>query len=372
MKIYTTLSKTSFFLTVVTLLPGITLAQGLPPELLGKSSPPALSASPSKGQAIHETANGVWILFDGASKTGPKCAVTFRQDGKILGFSGPKDARPGSIAFTGAEIPAAKKASEVKIELAANGKPITVRALHMTTETGQNMLIVPTTIEETIRSIGDRETVEVKLNGKSVFAVNTEGAFKARNALLKCMSSSTSTLQAELTKTTHSIAGGRSTINGTAFAKVALLTPKQYPPKGSAVGIIPITAEVKQWLETAKRGKAKEYPEAIRKFVSYTTIMDDKGRFKFNNLPAGEYIVSISFDFFGNRYYQQYEGTDAVIDARSGAVVTTNDRYSQQSVSEARGANVQKNVLIKNDGDTVQVVLEKSDVFAKGSILNPR
>lgn len=173
-------------------------------------------------------------------------------------------------------------------------------------------------------------------------------------------------------KTFHTAIAGTSTINGTAFAKVALLTPKQYPPKGSVVGIIPLTDEVRRWIATANKGQATSYPQEIKKLVSYTKIEDDKGRFTFNNLPSGEYIVHISFGFFGNRHYQQYEGTDVVVDRRSGAVVSSQDRVSQQSASEARSAIVEKNVTIKNDGDIVDVELSKSDIFAKGSILNPR
>jgi hypothetical protein len=170
----------------------------------------------------------------------------------------------------------------------------------------------------------------------------------------------------------QNISAGRSTIVGTAFAKVALLTPRQYPPKGSAVGLIALTDEVKRWMSTAGRGGAAGYPDQIRKLVSYTQIHDDRGGFRFSSLPPGEYVLHISFDFVGNVHYQKYEGTDVVVDRRSGAVVASHDRVSQQSVGELRGAVVQKNITVQNDGDVVEVELSKTDVFAKGSILNPR
>jgi hypothetical protein len=125
-------------------------------------------------------------------------------------------------------------------------------------------------------------------------------------------------------------------------------------------------------MSTAGRGGAAGYPDQIRKLVSYTQIHDDRGGFRFSNLPAGEYAVRISFDFVGNVHYQKYEGTDVVVDRRSGAVVASHDRVSQQSVGELRGAVVQKNITVQNDGDVVEVELSKTDVFAKGSILNPR
>jgi hypothetical protein len=159
-------------------------------------------------------------------------------------------------------------------------------------------------------------------------------------------------------------AAGKSTIKGTVFAKAALLTPRQYPPKGSTVEIILLNDDVKRWMETANRARGNRYPEEFEKLVAYTTIEDDQGGFKFNNLAPGEYVLYTSLTYFRNRSYQQYEGTDAVIDHRSGAVVANNDRYSQRTFSEAQGANVQKNVVIKNDGDTVEVELSKSNIFS--------
>jgi hypothetical protein len=176
----------------------------------------------------------------------------------------------------------------------------------------------------------------------------------------------------QATPTRHTPIAGRSTITGQAFAKVALLAPKQFPPRGTPVGIIPLTDAVRQWIASTRNGTATGYPPEIRNLVSYVLIEDNRGTFRFNNLPVGEYIVHVSLGYRGNRSVSRYEGTDVVTDARSGAVVSSYDRVGQYTINEARGAVIEKNVVIRSDGETVTVELSKSDVFAEGSIFNPR
>lgn len=199
--------------------------------------------------------------------------------------------------------------------------------------------------------------IQTRLNpGTSAKAEDMRQAMCGMLALVKSA--------AEPAKATLAAAAGKSTIKGTVFAKAALLTPRQYPPKGSTVEVILLNDDVKRWMETANRARGNSYPEEFKKLVAYATIEDDQGGFEFNNLAAGEYVLYASLTYFRNRSYQQYEGTDAVIDRRSGAIVANNDRYSQRTFSEAQGANVLKNVVIKNDGDIVEVELSKSNIFS--------
>lgn len=172
--------------------------------------------------------------------------------------------------------------------------------------------------------------------------------------------------------TTQSSAAGRSTITGQAFVKVAALAPKQYPQKGTPVGIIPLTPAVRAWMASAQNGTATGYPAEVRSLISYTLITDERGRFQFTNLPAGEYVLYVDLGYQANVRVWHNFGTNVVTDARSGRVISSEDQVGTSTRSVARSAIVQKTVLVRADGDIVTVELSKSDIFAQGSVFNQR
>lgn len=169
-------------------------------HLLGDPIPPGMerpgSAAPAMAiprleipegsRLVHQSLRSIWIIFHNSPHAGQGCAAVFSQDGDLLILSGPHGPRPGTITFMSAGIPRPEGARETQITLSAAGRPANVRAIHL--GSGENgVLIVPTMIEDTLPSIGDSESLSVSLDGREVYSVETEEAFKARDALRECL-----------------------------------------------------------------------------------------------------------------------------------------------------------------------------------------
>lgn len=154
------------------------------PALL--DGPPEPPAPPAGAQVVHQSADAVWLLFKASPARGQGCAAVYVRGRDQLILAGPNGAMPGSITFIGARIPAARQARETRISLAADGRPVDIRAIHAPAEAG-GLLMAPAVIEDTLPSIGDSETLTVRLDGRPVYEIRTEGAFKARDALRGCL-----------------------------------------------------------------------------------------------------------------------------------------------------------------------------------------
>lgn len=144
--------------------------------------PPPMPTLPPGVSSVYQSEHGVWLMFavDGA------CSAVFGQGMTSLTFSGPTGSRPGAITFMGAEIAKPFEPTEVQLTILADGKPAKVRALHMPSGM-HGVIIVPTVIEDTLRSIGDSEVIELELAGRSVYKTHTYGAHAARDAMLQCL-----------------------------------------------------------------------------------------------------------------------------------------------------------------------------------------
>lgn len=164
----------------------------IPPGMEGAQSQAQASAPPPRldipegSRLLHQTSRGVWVLFHNSPHPGQGCAATFSQGGEMLILSGPHGPRPGTITFMGPQIPKPAEARETRIVLKAAGRPAEVRAIHLGAG-DQGVLIVPTIIEDTLPSIGDSESLSVDLDGQEVYAIQTEAAFQARDALKGCL-----------------------------------------------------------------------------------------------------------------------------------------------------------------------------------------
>lgn len=146
-------------------------------------------APPSGSEIVHQSADAVWLLFKASPARGQGCAAVYARGRDLLILAGPNGAMPGSITFIGDRIPAAGQVRETRIVLAADGKPANIRALHAPGE-GGGLLMAPAMIQDTLPSIGDSETLTVQLDGRTVYEIRTEGAFRARDALTRCLTGS--------------------------------------------------------------------------------------------------------------------------------------------------------------------------------------
>ena len=140
-------------------------------------------APPANSKVVHQSPDAVWLLFKASRKPGQGCAAVYARGTDQLVLAGANGAMPGSIGFIGKRIPATSRARETRITLSADGKPVDIRAIHGPGDGGAGLLLAPAVIEDTLPSIGDSETLVVRLDGKAVYEIRTEGAFKARDAL---------------------------------------------------------------------------------------------------------------------------------------------------------------------------------------------
>lgn len=141
---------------------------------------------PAGAKVIHQSPDAVWLLFKASPARGQGCAAVYARGRDTLILAGPNGGMPGSITFIGEGIPAARQARETRISLAADGRPVDIRAIHAPGE-GGGVLVAPAVIQDTLPSIGDSETLTVRLDGRTVYEIRTEGAFKARDALRGCL-----------------------------------------------------------------------------------------------------------------------------------------------------------------------------------------
>lgn len=145
-------------------------------------------ALPEGSRIVHESAAGSWILLRTSSLPGQGCTVSFTQNGQTLILSGPDGPRPGAITFMGPRIPGGRQgeASLVSMRLSADARGTDVKAIVMRAEE-RGVAIIPTVIEDTLASIGDRETVNLERDDDILVSVETHEAFKARDALRECL-----------------------------------------------------------------------------------------------------------------------------------------------------------------------------------------
>lgn len=313
---------------------------------------------------------GAWELREDAANPGSNCVVRFlaaKKNAAGLALLGPAPGSSAStILFNGPGVPSPRSAQEVRIELLQTGLPSTeLRARQLPgTDSGSGgfLAVAVGDLRQTLASMRASERdMKVRLDGAEVLTLDYDGLDQARNAMLTCLEGRRFAGKSLKEATAEIRPLGTSTIAGNAFYKAAILARKQDPPKGSqAVGLIWMTDEFKAWQESIKRAQKlpDRIPENILKHFMLTTIVDDKGGFRFTNLPAGDYTLIANFSYEENINRPELIGqTDVYAGNRH---IGTNDHVAWWSYTVKQGTSFEKSVAISKDGDTLEVTLDKS------------
>jgi hypothetical protein len=340
---------------------------------LGAWSTVAL-AQEAQNWSVTRSPLGAWVLRDDASAPGMHCAVRFvsaKRGGPELAIFGPTPKDTSStLLFSSADIPRSRELQDVDVDLwqrdTATRTPLKAKLLPTPPNAPAGQLAVKVgDVSRLMQSMRDREQGLRALIGRQVvFELDYDGLEKARSAMLDCVAGKRyagRTLDegmAELRPV------GKSTLKGQAFYKGALFARKEYPPKGSAaVGLVWMTDEFKAWYQqlVATKKAPERIPEHIAKHFMQTTIVDDEGGFVFTRLPAGEYMLVANFSYDKTMVKQEVIGQTHTF--AGNRHIGTQDHVAHWSYTIKQPTTFQKTVVIKNDGDTLDVSLDKSQIM---------
>lgn len=169
---------------------------------------------------------------------------------------------------------------------------------------------------------------------------------------------------------------GNATIQGEAFVRdnenegmlkgmaVLNINKKQFAPKGTTIVLIPNTAYYKEWMELNKKqekiknAKMIPLPKDAFDCFKFTTVYDDEGHFEFTNLMKGDYLLSTSFGYKHTSRRSEVVGASDVY--YGGNYVGSNVYTSVFSYKVGANANIQKEITVKTDGETLKVKLKKT------------
>ena len=337
------------------------------------SSSCLLHAAPSfdeDTQIISRSPLGVWMLKQDLNQPKLNCAIRFIStkdtENSFSIFGATKKTSHATILFQGKSIPTTHTAEEMRVELRQQDLAATPLKAQLLPSSSTGMLAVNTgDIQQTLKSMRDQEkNLQLKLNNATIYTLDYDGLAQARTAMQDCLSGKAVKIKSLKQATAEIRPVGNSTITGQAFYKGAILAKKQYPPKGTqAVGLIWMTDEFKAWYEKVKRDQKlpTHIPESILKHSMSTRILDDQGRFKFTNLPAGEYILIANFSYEKNVSHTEVIGrTDVYV---GNQYIGSNDQIARWNYIVKEGTSFEKPVTIPKDGDTINVSLDKSQIM---------
>lgn len=324
------------------------------------------------GMVVVRSALGAWVLKQDPAHPGQNCAVRFiaaKKNGAGMILVGPgSGAVAAAIVLQAPNLQPPATVEQAQVELVQSGlPPARMRGQRLGGAPGTGgMLAIPVgDLRQTMASMRDSERgMVVRIDGAEAMTLDYDGLNQARDAMLGCLDGKrlAGTTVREATAQIRPL--GRSTIVGNAYFKAAVLAKKQYPPKGSpAVGLIWMTDEFKAWHERIKREKKppERIPESVLRSFLSTTILDDAGGFRFDNLPAGEYVLVANFSYKENVSRQEVIGrTDVYAGNR---YIGSNDHIASWSYDIRKATSFGKNVTIARDGETVRVTLDKSQLF---------
>jgi hypothetical protein len=330
-----------------------------------------------KDYAITRSSLGAWMLRVNPAQPGLNCAIRFipvKRDSSQLAIFGPTANSPHStVLFSGPSVP--RRSSPDAVDLKLSQRDV----LNQTSLKGQllpppegalggHVAVQVADVGQLLSSMRDSEKdMTLWMGGdfigtrEIIYQLDYDGLDKAKKEMLNCIAGrevSGSTLDEALAEVRPL---GNSTITGSAFYKGGLLAKKQYPPKGSsAVSLIWMNDDFKAWYEQIKRDKKmpEMMPEHIAKNFMSTMITDDKGGFKFTRLPAGEYMLLASFSYEQEVTRSEMVGQTHVFAGNQHIGTQDHISYWWEIVKEP--TTFQKMVAIKNDGDTLNVALDKS------------
>ncbi|MFW1951627.1 hypothetical protein [Acinetobacter beijerinckii] len=321
-------------------------------------------------QVISRSALGVWMLKQDLNHPKYNCAIQFISakdtQTSFSIFGATKQSSHATILFQAKSIPTTLAPAEMQIQIRQQNLAPTALKAQLLPSSNVGMLAVNTgDIQQTLKSMRDQEKdMQLKLNDATIYTLNYEGLAQARTAMQDCLSGKVVKIKSLKQATAEIRPVGHSTITGQAFYKGAVLAKKQYPPKDSqAVGLIWMTDEFKTWYEQVKRNQKlpTHIPESILKHFMSTRILDNQGRFKFTNLPAGDYILIANFSYDKNVSHTEVVGRTDVY--AGNQYIGSNDQIARWNYIVKEGTSFEKPVKILKDGDTINVSLDKSQIM---------
>lgn len=122
--------------------------------------------------------------------------------------------------------------------------------------------------------------------------------------------------------------------------------------------------EFKAWFDEVKTSQKvpDQIPENIAKHFMSTKILDDEGGFSFKRLPAGEYTLIANFSYDKEINVPEVVGQTHTFNA-AGVHLGTRDNVINWSYIIKQPTTFQKQVTIKNDGEVLDVSLDRSQIF---------
>lgn len=338
---------------------------------------PAAQAQEAEGKIVTRSRLGAWALRYDESTPGLNCGIRFipgKKDADSLAIFGPTaKANYSALLFTGPNIPISRSPKEIELTLRMRGLPesnLKGMLLPKQADAKSSQLMIATgDIRKLLQSMRDSEeklrlTIQREVIPETIVDLDYDGLGKARTAMLDCIAGRKAGGQSMDSALAELRPLGKSTITGRAYYKGALLAAKQYPPKGSgAVGLIWMSDEFKTWFEDIRASKKvpEEIPESIAKHFMSTKILDDEGGFAFTRLPAGEYMLIANFSYDKTINVPEVVGqTHTFVGNRH---IGTQDHVINWSYIIKQPTTFQKQVTIQNDGETLDVSLDKSQIF---------
>lgn len=335
-------------------------------------------AQESEGKIITRSELGAWHLRYDESTPGLNCGIRFipgkRNVDTIAIFGPTSKAAYATLLFSGAQIPVTRSPKEIDLTLWMKGLPESnlkgiILPKQADTSTN-NLMIAAGDIRKLLQSMRDSEEnlgllIKREVIRETIVELNYDGLDKARTAMLDCIAGRPINGQSMDAALAEIRPLGKSTISGRAYFKGALLAAKQYPPKGSgAVGLIWMSEEFKTWFEEVKASKKvpDHIPERIAKHFMSTKILDNEGGFSFKRLPAGEYTLIANFSYSKEINVPEVVGQTHTFNA-AGVHLGTQDKVVNWSYIIKQPTTFQKQVTIKNDGETLDVSLDKSQII---------
>lgn len=146
------------------------------------------------GSAFHESAAGAWETYQGGE--GKSCGVLFTsrsgdQD-TLLGYFLPIPKEPTALLLlSGPKVPVPEAMERKKFTLISKDSPPQAVTAFNVPRKGRGMIVfyLPD-VQAAMKVMTDVDTIEVQLQGKSIFSLSYDAGFKARDKMLECMSDS--------------------------------------------------------------------------------------------------------------------------------------------------------------------------------------
>lgn len=335
-------------------------------------------AQESAGKIITRSELGAWHIRYDESTPGLNCGIRFitgKPNVDTIALFGPTSKTANAtLLFSGAQIPITRTPTEINLILRMKGLPESnlkgVILPKQADSSTSNLMIAAGDIRKLLASMRDSEldlglVIKREVIPQYIVELSYDGLDKARAAMLDCIAGRPIKGQSMDAALAEIRPLGKSTISGRAYFKGALFAAKQYPPKGSgAVGLIWMSDEFKAWFDEVKASKKvpDQIPENIAKHFMSTKILDDEGGFSFKRLPAGEYTLIANFSYDKEINVPEVVGQTHTFNA-AGVHLGTRDNVVNWSYIIKQPTTFQKQVTIKNDGEVLDVSLDRSQIF---------